>query len=349
MPSPVLVSAAVPLATPMLVPSSVAPDGSGSGSPHACPQTTTKSPQRFALRNAITASHRTRPAGLASPGAARSPQGEPVRRSVALAPLLCSRSVRGPGRALLAAVRRLVSYSALTVLVVVALVRRPSEGGRVVREQIARQIVFSAWDAIPLVVLIGALLSVSVVALSATLVPSFEATTMLVKVMTHVLVELAPLLAAVLVILRSCGAIAVELGYMSWRGEIEALETLGIDPVKFVVLPRFAGLVAGAFTMTLLFCVAAAGAGLLTGNVLGMAPSLGLLRANLGTYLHADDVFIAFVKSLLFGGTIAAVACHHGLSVRNDLTEVPRRGSQALVEALTWCTTVGVVITLIRL
>lgn len=267
-----------------------------------------------------------------------------------MAPLLCSRPVRGPGRALLAAVRRLVSYAALTVLAVVALVRRPSEGGKMVRSQIARQIVFSAWDAIPLVVLIGALLSVSVVALSATMVPSFEATTMLVRVLALVLVrELAPLMTAILVILRSCGAIAVELGYMSWRGEIEALETLGIDPVKFVLLPRFVGLVAATVTMTLLFSAAAAGAGLLTGNVLGMAPSLGLLRANLGTYLHPPDLIIAFVKSLLFGGMIAAVACYHGLSVRDDLTEVPRRASRALVEALTWCTAASVAITLITL
>jgi len=249
-----------------------------------------------------------------------------------------------------AAVRRLVSYSALTVLVAVALVRRPGEGGAMVRTQIARQIVFSAWDAIPLVLLIAALLSISVVALSATIMPSVEATTVLVRVLALVLVrELAPLMTAILVILRSCGAVAVELGYMGWRGEIEALETMGIDPVKFLLLPRFLGLVIAVVTMTLLFSAAAAGTGLLTGNLFGMAPSLSLLRANIGSYLHPEDVVIAFVKSLLFGGTIAAVACYHGLSVRDDLTEVPRRGSRALVEALSWCTVAGVAITLITL
>lgn len=258
--------------------------------------------------------------------------------------------MRGPGRALLAAVRRLVSYSALTVLAVVALVRRPGEGGAMVRTQLARQIVFSAWDAIPLVVLIAALLSVSVVALSATMMPSFEATNVLVRVLALVLVrELAPLMTAILVILRSCGAIAVELGYMGWRGELEALETLGIDPVKFVLLPRFVGLVVAVVTMTLLFCAAATAAGLLTAHVFGVAPSLGQLRANMGVYLMPSDVIIAFVKSLLFGGMIAAVACYHGLSVGDDITKMPLRSSRALVEALTWCTTAGVAITLITL
>jgi phospholipid/cholesterol/gamma-HCH transport system permease protein len=247
-------------------------------------------------------------------------------------------------------VRRLVSYSALTVLVALALVRRPSEGRAVVRTQIARQIVFSAWDAGPLVLLIAALMSISVVALSATLAPSVQASTVLVRVLSLVLVrELAPLMTAILVILRSCGAIAVELGYMGWRGEIEALETLGIDPVKFLLLPRFLGLVAAVVTMTLLFSAAAAAAGLLTANVFGMAPSVGLLVTNVQAYLHPEDLVIAFIKSLLFGGTIAAVACYHGLSVREDLTEVPRRGSRALVEALSWCTVASVAITLITL
>ena len=258
--------------------------------------------------------------------------------------------LRRTGRLLLAEVRRLVSYSALTVLVVQALVRRPAEGGRTVRMQVAKQIVFSAWDGVPLVLLIGALMSVSMVALSVALIPSFEATPLVGRVLAYGLVrELAPLMSAILVILRSSGAISVELGYMSWRGEVEALETLGIDPAKFLLLPRFAGLAVATVTLNMLFVLAAGGAGLLTADVLGVAPSLSYVGANLEQLLLPEDVVISFVKSLLFGGTIAAVACYHGLSVREDLTEVPRRASRALVESLSWCTVIGVSITLITL
>lgn len=251
---------------------------------------------------------------------------------------------------LLAEVRHLVSYSALTVLVAAALVRRPAEGGRMIYTQIARQVVFSAWDAGPMVAFIAGLLSVSLVALSATLMPSLEATTVLGRVLALVLVrELAPLMTAILVILRSSGAITVELGYMAWRGETEALETLGIDPIKFVLLPRFVGLTAATVSMTILFCVASMGAGWLTGKLFGITPSLSVLGNNVSSYLLPADLVIAFVKSLLFGGTIAAVSCYHGLSVRDDLTEIPRRVSRALVEALSWCVVVGVAITLITL
>lgn len=258
--------------------------------------------------------------------------------------------LRASGRSLLAVVRRLVSYSALTVLAAQALVRRPTEGGRTVRVQIARQIVFSAVDGVPLVLLIGALLSVSLVSLSATLVPSFDATSVVGRVLAHVLVrELAPLMTAILVILRSCGAITVELGYMSWRGELEGLETLGIDPAKFILLPRFVGLSVATVSLTLLFAATSAAVGVLTGQLFGIAPSFGHFSANIEVFVHPQDVVIAFIKSLLFGGTIAAVACYHGLSVRNDITEVPRRASRALVEALSWCTIIGVAITLITL
>lgn len=251
---------------------------------------------------------------------------------------------------LLDEVRQLVSYSALAVLVALALVRRPGEGGGMVRSQIARQVVFSAWDAAPMVAFIAALMSISLVALSATLMPSFEATTVLGRVLALVLVrELAPLMTAILVILRSCGAIAVELGYMAWRGETEALQTLGIDPLKFVLLPRFVGLAAATVSMTLLFSASALGAGLLTAHFFGLAPSLAGLTSGASGYLYPADLVIAFVKSLLFGGTIAAVACYHGLSVRDDLTEVPRRASRALVESLSWCAVIGVAITLITL
>lgn len=338
---------AVPL--PPVVPAALVPDVAGSVPPQA------PSPSMVSTKATGPNPHR------APSTVAIAPQSYParpgpwppidVRRTAAPAPLLSFRPVLGAsGRWLLAEVRRLVSYSALTVLVAASIWRRPGEGRGIVRVQIARQVVFSAWDAAPMVAFIAGLLSVSLVALSATLVPTFEANAVVGRVLALVLVrELAPLMTAILVILRSSGAVAVELGYMGWRGEIEALETLGIDPIKFVLLPRFVGLTAATVSMTLLFCAAAVSAGLLTANVFGAAPSLVVLRDNVGTYLLPTDLVIAFIKSLLFGGTIAAVSCYHGLSVREDLTEVPRRASRALVEALSWCTVVGVAITLITL
>lgn len=258
--------------------------------------------------------------------------------------------VGGLGKLVVTELRGMVSYATLGALTFVALVRRPSEGGRVVWGQVARQIVFSAWDAVPLVGLIAGLMTLTLIAMMATLAPAVDTPELLGRVLAGALVrELAPLMTAIIVALRSCSAVTVELGYMSWRGEVEALETLGIDPTKFLLLPRFFGLTAAAVGLTLVFVFAVLGTAALSATALGVGSSLTHLATNLHTFITPTDVAAATAKSLTFGQIIAAVACYHGLSVRRDITQVPQRTTRALVEALVHCTVVNVAITLIVL
>jgi phospholipid/cholesterol/gamma-HCH transport system permease protein len=248
---------------------------------------------------------------------------------------------------LLVELRRVVSYATLTALTFRAALRR-GEGTRVVRTQVARQVVFSGWDAIPLVALMSAVIACATVTVAANLLPSGQTPQLLSKILTFVLVrELAPWITAVIVILRSSSAITVELGYMSARGEIEAMQTLGVDPARYVLLPRFVGMIAGQVALTVVFVVAAFVAGLATAIALGVAPTFTL--ANVRTYLSASDVIVAVGKSLTAGTIVAAVACYHGLSVGRDVTQTPRRTTRALMEALVHCTLVMQLITLATL
>ncbi len=247
---------------------------------------------------------------------------------------------------LLVELRRVVSYATLTVMTFGAALRR--DGRRVVRAQIARQIVFSGWDAVPLVALMGALVAVSMVVITATLLPSGQTPQIIEKVLTFVLVrELAPQVTAIIVILRSCSAIVVELGYMSARDEIEAMQTLGIDPVRYLLLPRFSGMIAGQVALTTVFVGAAFVAGVAAAVVLGVAPALSL--DNLREHLGPSDVLVAVAKSLVAGTLVAAVACYQGLSVGRDLTQIPRRTTRALMEALIHSTLALQLITLATL
>lgn len=254
------------------------------------------------------------------------------------------------GRATVTEIRRTISYATLGVLTVMSAVRRPTEGGRVVSSQIARQIVFSAWDAMPLVALIGGLITVSLVAVLSTLAPAVETPELLGRVLTYVLVrEVAPLMTAIIVLLRSCSAVTVELGYMSWRGEVEALETLAIDPARFLLLPRFVGLGVAVAVLGVVFVLSAFAAGFATAQMLSVAGSVEHMTEHLLLYLTPADVMVGVAKAVVFGLIIASVACYHGLSVRRDITEVPRRTTRALVEALVHCTLTSVAITLIAL
>lgn len=254
------------------------------------------------------------------------------------------------GRSALTEVGRVVSYATLTVVTLRAVFRRPTEGGRVVAGQLARQLVFSAWDAIPLVALIATLMTMTIISVMKTVAPAVETPELLGGILATILVrELAPLMTAIIVALRSCSAVTVELGYMSWRGEVEALETMAIDPTKFLLLPRFVGLTGATVTLTVVFVGAVFVTGAVGSQVLEAGTSVSHLASKLHTFVTPTDIGVATIKSLAFGLIIAAVACYHGLSVRRDITQVPRRTTRALVEALVHCTTVNVAITLIAL
>ncbi|HXJ71647.1 MAG TPA: ABC transporter permease, partial [Candidatus Dormibacteraeota bacterium] len=71
-----------------------------------------------------------------------------------------------------------------------------------------------------------------------------------VVMVTAVVRELGPLLAAILVLCRAGAATVVELGTARALGEVEALEVLGIDPIHYFVVPRLVGMALGMFSLT---------------------------------------------------------------------------------------------------
>lgn len=244
--------------------------------------------------------------------------------------------------------RNVASYATLGVLAAGAALRR-AEGSAIVRAQVARQIVFSGWDAVPFVAFMGGAIGLITVAVSATLLPTGQTPALIAKILTFVLVrELAPGVTAVVVILRSCSAITVELGYMSQRGEIEAMQTLGIDPARFVLVPRFVGMIVAQVALTVVFVVAAFAVGLATAATLGVAPAFGSMH-DAARYLAPSDVGLAVLKAIACGTIVAAVSCYHGLSVGRDITETPRRTTRALMEALVHCTVASALLTLVTL
>jgi len=258
--------------------------------------------------------------------------------------------LRRLGRAFFTEVRRVVSYATLTLLTLGAALRRSPDGRAVVWTQAARQIVFTGVEAVPLVAFLGAVGSGVFVATAFSYFAGAEENKMVIDVLARLLVrEVAPLSTAVVVALRSGAAITVELGSMSARGEVEGIETVGIDPIRWLLLPRFIGMTVATVALAIVFAVAAfAGA-------FGAAIAVGAIPAQLDvglSYLSAlqpFDVGLGLAKAGLFGLVSGAVACYHGLSVRRDVTEVPRRVARALVEILIHCSALAAVFALLAL
>jgi len=204
---------------------------------------------------------------------------------------------------------------------------------RVVRRVLLAQIMFTGFQAVALIGAIGALLGATIVIQMELMVPAADSALIGKVLVAVVLRELAPLLTAIVVAGRSGTAIATELGNMQVNREILALTALGIDPARFIVLPRLVSAVVSVVVLMVYFTAIAllSTAGL--GMVLGSAGSESLLtgiRAGLTPY----DLVLFFGKGASLGLLVGWLSCHYGLGVRSSPTEVPQMASRAVVMSL---------------
>lgn len=145
--------------------------------------------------------------------------------------------------------------------------------------------------------------------------------------------ELGPLITAILVIGRSGSAFAAEIGTMRVTEEIDALETMAIDPVDFLVAPKFLAMIIMMPCLT----IWANAMGILGGSLFGVAQAdftwIRYMESSLDSlYLH--DVTTGLIKSVMFGITIAAVGCYEGLSTSGGAEEIGRSTTRAVVMSI---------------
>ncbi len=153
--------------------------------------------------------------------------------------------------------------------------------------------------------------------------------------------ELGPLVTAVLITARSGTAIATELGNMSARDELVALESLGIPPAKLIVWPRAFAIASSVVVLSIYFAGVAliGGASLVGAFGSGVTPLLEGLRESLG----ARDLGLFLFKALGLGLAVAVIVCHSGLNARRSGTRVPENTSRAVMTSLFVCVVLNTV------
>ncbi|MGN0891486.1 MAG: MlaE family ABC transporter permease, partial [Candidatus Spyradenecus sp.] len=131
---------------------------------------------------------------------------------------------------------------------------------------------------------------------------------------------------------RTGSAFAAELGTMKVNEEIDALETMGLKPVRFLALPR---IVAGTLALPILSLFATA-AGLLGGwvvmAVLGFPPQYYLDQ--LQAFVALGDLLGSLAKAFLFGFMVSAVGCWQGLRAGRDAGAVGTATTAAVVTGI---------------
>ncbi|HTY07958.1 MAG TPA: ABC transporter permease [Candidatus Edwardsbacteria bacterium] len=147
-----------------------------------------------------------------------------------------------------------------------------------------------------------------------------------------VLIELGPVLTALVVAGRVGAGIAAELGTMRVTEQIDALETMAIDPVGFLVMPRF---VAGA-VMAPVLTVFANTVALLGGwavSVASVGISTQLYLDGLRFHFHSRDLTGGIIKSVFFGIIIATSGCFYGFGAEGGAKGVGTATTKAVVAA----------------
>jgi phospholipid/cholesterol/gamma-HCH transport system permease protein len=146
-----------------------------------------------------------------------------------------------------------------------------------------------------------------------------------------VLREISPLLTALMISGRVGANNAAELGTMVVTEQTDALRVLAIDPISFLVLPRFLGILVTLFTMTLFADILALFGAAYTGELLiGVSP-FAFYHGVTGGLLGVADVANGLIKAVAFGLVIAMTSCHFGLSTQGGAPGVGKAVNATVV------------------
>jgi phospholipid/cholesterol/gamma-HCH transport system permease protein len=143
--------------------------------------------------------------------------------------------------------------------------------------------------------------------------------------------EIAPLLTALMISGRVGANNTAELGTMTVTEQVDALRAMAIDPIGYLVTPRFYGIVITLFLSTILSDVLALIGASFAGRVLlGVEPAV-FYNGLTGGLLGIGDVVNGLIKSIVFGVAIALSSCHFGLATAGGAPGVGRSVNSAVV------------------
>ncbi len=150
---------------------------------------------------------------------------------------------------------------------------------------------------------------------------------------TIVVREVGPVWAAFFVLLHSGGAITVEIGTMSVNREIQALRMMGIDPYRYLGMPRFWGLTLSLLSLYLLSVFAA----IIGGDLFAQAFAEIFWAKFWLSFLNAlqwIDLSVGFAKTTIFGMIIATISIYFGFGAADDMGQVAQSTSRTAIWSL---------------
>jgi len=248
------------------------------------------------------------------------------------------------GRWLLSKVVRTSDQLAFLWVCLKAMMRHRREGGRLRRRVVVQQIYFTGVQSAELITFFAVLAGIASFVQGFFLLSSIGAQGSLASFVVSILLrEAGPFLAAVIVILRSGSAITLEIGYMNVLGEIEGLEMQGVSPVDFICVPRLIGVTVSVVCLTVLFDMVTVASGFFAAWTL-IDLNLSALLYDMAVALNPSDFMMVLAKGVAFGLVISVTCLYNGFQAQGAITNIPPRVSRAMVDSLLHCVLANIVI-----
>jgi phospholipid/cholesterol/gamma-HCH transport system permease protein len=239
------------------------------------------------------------------------------------------------GYRIVRAVARAHALAAFTLITLGVILRKLRQSSQVVHPLIRLQIWRAGLCLLPMITFLACGLGLVIIGQTVSLLSRVGAQEYAGTLMVTIVVrELGPLVAALVVLARVGTATVVELGTARALGEVEALEALGIDPIHYLVVPRVIGLSIAIFCLTIYLVMGALASGYLFAFLQEVPLTPGAYLDQLVGALRWQDFVLLAGKTISFGITAAIVTCFEGLARPLRLEEVARATTRAVVDCV---------------
>ena len=213
---------------------------------------------------------------------------------------------------------------------------------------LVQQILFTGYEALAISAIMAIAIGAAINVIGSSLLPQFGQSQLMYSILIVVITkELGPLLTAFVITARSGTAIATELGNMVVHHEIEAYLAVGLNPISYLVVPRFIGVVVSMVILTVYFNLFGLLGSFLVVQVVKPTPIAEYL-GNLLSTLTINDLLSGISKAFVFGVIVSVVSTYQGFSVNRASTEIPVAGIRAVGQSFVLIIVADVLVTLMQ-
>ena len=170
--------------------------------------------------------------------------------------------------------------------------------------------------------------------------------------------DLGPILTAFLIAGRSGSSLTTYIGSMVINYEVDALATMGVNPIRFLVMPSLIGGCIAMLIMNIFFSTSAICAGFLvtkgaiflagvtgvSGDMMNIQLTWSYLSTEILNAITISDFVFIILKPLVFGAIITTNACYQALNIQRDVRQVPKAVSRSVIKSFLYVVIADVII-----